>query len=189
MINIAIFASGQGSNAQKIIDYFKDSETVNIQLIVSNKIDAPVLNLAETAGISTLVLNTKAFYQSEQLLVELCQFKIDWIVLAGFLWLVPDYLVRSFHRRMINIHPALLPNYGGKGMYGAKVHQAIWEAQESQTGMTIHYVNNQYDDGDIIFQAACGLTNEDKPEDIARKVQQLEHQYFPEIIDVLLKVA
>ncbi len=189
MINVAIFASGRGSNAQKIIDYFKNSEFIKIQLIVSNKMDAPVLDVAEAAGISTLVLNTRAFYQSERLLIELHQFKIDWIVLAGFLWLVPDYLVRSFYRRMINIHPALLPNYGGKGMYGMKVHQAIWEAKERQTGVTIHYVNEQYDDGDIIFQAACAITHEDKPENIAEKVQQLEHQYFPEIIDVLLKVG
>ncbi|NJK84527.1 MAG: phosphoribosylglycinamide formyltransferase [Saprospiraceae bacterium] len=189
MINIAIFASGKGSNAQKIIHYFKHSEIAKVQLVVSNKMDAPVLGIAEAAGISTLVLNTKAFYQSEQLLVELRQFQIDWIVLAGFLWLVPDYLVKAFHRRMVNIHPALLPRYGGKGMYGKKVHQAIWVAKEPQTGMTIHYVNEQYDDGDIIFQAACALTQEDSPEDIARKVQQLEHQYFPEIIDLLLKVA
>ncbi len=189
MINIAIFASGKGSNAQKIINYFKNNEIVNVQLVVSNKSDAPVLEIAEVAGISTLVLNAKAFYQSEQLLVELRQLKIDWIVLAGFLWLVPSYLVKAFHGRMINIHPALLPNYGGKGMYGMKVHQAVWEAKETQTGMTIHYVNEQYDDGDIVFQAACTLTHEDNPENIAKKVQHLEHQYFAEIIDILLKVA
>ncbi|MEM8527083.1 MAG: phosphoribosylglycinamide formyltransferase [Bacteroidota bacterium] len=186
MTKIAIFASGRGSNARKIMDYFRDKSEVEVALIVSNKQNAPVLELASDHQISSLVLHKSSFYHSDEILQELRAFEIDFIVLAGFLWLIPEYLIKAYPKRIINIHPALLPSYGGKGMYGMNVHRAVQQAQEQHSGITIHYVNEHYDEGNILFQARCEVSKKDSAEDIAKKVQALEHQYFPAIIEAVL---
>lgn len=186
MQHIAIFASGGGSNARKIIEYFADSPEVKVALVVSNKQGAGVLEIAKTHNIPTQLINRQMFYESEDLLGILRQYHIDFIVLAGFLWLIPAWLVRAYQRRMVNIHPALLPKYGGKGMYGMHVHEAVRAANEPETGITIHYVNEQYDEGDIIFQASCPVAPTDTPADIARKVHELEHLHFSRVIEQIL---
>lgn len=185
--NIAIFASGTGTNAKKIIEYFEGSDDIAIRMIVSNRPGAPVLQIAAGHGIETLLLSRQSFYETTALLDRLEEAGIDFIVLAGFLWLIPAYLVEAYRGRMINIHPALLPGYGGKGMYGMKVHEAVAGSGDSETGITIHYVNERYDEGDIIFQARCPVSPGDTPEDIAHHVQRLEHRYFPIVIEKLLK--
>ncbi len=185
-MNIVIFASGGGSNALKIIEHFKDSPVGKVALVVSNKRNAGVLTIAEAHRIPTHIIERQGFYETEEMLEVLKTHKIDFIVLAGFLWLVPAYLVRAFPRRILNIHPALLPKFGGKGMYGHHVHEAVKAAGETETGMTIHFVNEHYDDGDIVFQAKCPVAMEDSPEDIARNVLALEHRYFPEIIEQVI---
>lgn len=184
--NIAIFASGTGSNARKIIDYFEGHSKIKVVLVVANRPDALVLDMAGAKNISTLVINRNYLYESEQLLAELGRYGVDFIALAGFLWLAPPYLVKAFKNKIVNIHPALLPKYGGKGMYGSRVHEAVKNAGETISGITIHHVNEHYDEGDIIFQATCDITPEDTPATIASKVQQLEHQYFAPIIESLL---
>lgn len=186
MSRIAIFASGTGSNARRMIEYFSDHPTVRVALVVSNKPAAPVLGMAEDRGVATLLVNRRTFYETEELLSELEERGITFIVLAGFLWLIPGYLVRAFSGRMVNVHPALLPAYGGQGMYGMHVHRAVKAAGETESGITIHYVNEHYDEGSIIFQTRCELTAEDQPEDIARKVQALEHRYFAPVVEQLL---
>ena len=186
MRKIAIFASGTGSNAKKIIEYFDAHREIQVALIVSNRADAPVLNHARAHQIDFLVLDRKSFYETSSLLQQLEQHAINFIVLAGFLWLIPPYLVTAYDKRMINIHPALLPKYGGKGMYGMHVHRAVKAANEQETGITIHYVNEKYDDGAVVFQAKTSLSPTDGPETIAKKVQQLEHQHFAPVIEDLL---
>ncbi len=187
MKNLAVFASGTGSNAKKIIEYFRTNPHIRVRLIVSNKKDAPVLGIAREHNIETLVLNRQDFYGTEQLLQQIQVRDIDFIILAGFLWLIPDYLVRAFENRIVNIHPALLPKYGGKGMYGMRVHEAVKAAGERESGITIHYVNENYDEGDIIFQATCVLEPNDTSEDIAHKVQALEHRHFAPVVEKLLQ--
>ncbi len=184
--NIAIFASGGGSNAQKIMEHFQYDETVNIALVISNKRDAGVLKIAESLGIETLIIDRIMFYDSESLMEVLRSKNVDLIVLAGFLWLVPAWLVKAYPKRILNIHPALLPKYGGKGMYGMHVHNAVKAAGESETGITIHFVNEHYDEGDIVFQASCSVDDQDSAHDIASKVLALEHAYFAEIIHAQL---
>ena len=186
MKTIAIFASGRGSNALKIIEYFEGHEHVRVGLIVSNKSEAPVLTMAKQHNVPTLVLERETFYQSRNILENLTIYSIDFIVLAGFLWLIPEYLVQAYEQKIINIHPALLPKFGGKGMYGMHVHRAVREALEQESGITIHYVNTRYDEGDIIFQANCPVLPEDQPADIAHKVQRLEHLHFAKVIEELL---
>lgn len=186
MINIAIFASGTGSNATKIVDYFRDSTSVKVALVISNKATAKVLDMATANQIPTLLINRSDFYQTESLLNDLANYKIDFIALAGFLWLIPSYLVASFPNRIVNIHPALLPKYGGKGMYGSNVHKAVRANNEQESGITLHYVNEQYDEGNIIFQASCLVADTDTAEDIARNVLKLEHYYFSRILATLL---
>ena len=183
MTHIAIFASGSGSNARKIIEYFQRSSVGKVALVVSNKREAGVLAIAAEHGIPTLIIDRQMFYESEEVLALLEDHNIGFIALAGFLWLVPSYLVQAFPRKIVNIHPALLPKYGGKGMYGHKVHEAVKAAGETESGITIHFVNDHYDEGDIIFQAKCPLTRTDTPETIAKKVLQLEHHHFPQIIE------
>ena len=186
MKNIAILASGAGSNAQKIIEYFSNRMDISVHLIISNKKDAGVLSIAKLSGISSLVISKDSFYQSTDLLVALEKHQIDFIVLAGFLWLIPAYLIHNYPDRMVNIHPALLPKYGGKGMYGHFVHEAVHEAKELYSGITIHYVNEKYDEGSIVFQEKCEISPIDQPLDIAKKVQLLEHTYYPVVIDQLV---
>jgi phosphoribosylglycinamide formyltransferase-1 len=184
--NIAILASGAGSNAKKILEHFSDRMDIAVRLIVSNKQEAGVLNIAKGASIDTFVVTRGSFYSSTDLLVELDKRNIDFIVLAGFLWLIPPYLIKHYPDRIINIHPALLPKYGGKGMYGHFVHEAVHLAKDTQSGITIHYVNEKYDEGSIVFQERCEIFPSDQPEDIARKVQVLEHSYYPTVIDQLV---
>lgn len=186
MKNIAIFASGTGSNATKIVDHFNHHASINVALIISNKKTAKVLDMAKSNGIPTLLINRTSFYQTEDLLTDLANHQIDFIALAGFLWLIPPYLVKAFPNKMVNIHPALLPKYGGKGMYGQHVHQAVRENNESESGITLHYVNEHYDEGNIIFQAACRVTATHSAKDIAQNVLALEHYYFPRILETLL---
>jgi phosphoribosylglycinamide formyltransferase-1 len=185
-MNVAIFASGTGSNAKKIIEYFKDSPDVRVALIVSNKKDAGVLDIAREHDLPTQVIDRQMFYETQDLLGILKKHKIGFVVLAGFLWLVPSYLVKSFPKKMLNIHPALLPKFGGKGMYGMRVHEAVKETGETETGITIHFLNEHYDEGNIVFQISCPVSPDDSPADIARKVQQLEHRHFSFVIEKLI---
>jgi phosphoribosylglycinamide formyltransferase-1 len=184
--NIAILASGAGSNAQKILEHFSNRMDITVRLIVSNKQEAGVLNISKAASIDTFVVTRDSFYSSTDLLVELNKRNIDFIVLAGFLWLIPPYLIQHYPDRIINIHPALLPKYGGKGMYGHFVHEAVHLAKDNHSGITIHYVNEKYDEGSIVFQERCEILPSDQPEDIAKKVQVLEHSYYPTVIDQLV---
>lgn len=186
MKQIAIFASGGGSNALKIIEYFKQSPSVSVSLIVCNRRNAGILEKAKIHNIETLLINKAYLYDTQDILEELSNRNIDLIVLAGFLMLIPEYLVDRYPEKIINIHPALLPKYGGKGMYGIHVHQAVKEAGEAYSGMTIHYVNKRYDEGNIILQRKCRLAKKDSAEDIARKVLKLEHKYYPKTIAKLL---
>jgi phosphoribosylglycinamide formyltransferase-1 len=184
--NIAILASGAGSNAQKILEYFSDRMDIAVRLIISNKKEAGVLNIAKLASIDTFVVTRDTFYSTTDLLIELDKRNIDFIVLAGFLWLIPPYLIQHYSDRIINIHPALLPKYGGKGMYGHFVHEAVHLAKDTHSGITIHFVNEKYDEGSIVFQERCEILPSDQPEEIAKKVQVLEHSYYPTVIDQLV---
>ena len=184
---IAVFASGAGSNARKIIDHFKGSNLGTVALIVCNKPNAGVVEIAEKENIPLLMIERKRFADGDAYLPELTRAGTDLIVLAGFLWKIPQALVDAFPRRIINIHPALLPNYGGKGMFGHHVHQAVITAGELQSGITIHYVDEHYDNGDIIFQAACPVLPGDTPEILAARIHQLEHNHFPLVVEDVLK--
>jgi phosphoribosylglycinamide formyltransferase-1 len=184
---LAIFASGSGTNAQAIVDYFKDRENYVVKLILSNNPDAFVLERAKNLNIPTEIFNKETFYQTQNILQILEKENIGLIVLAGFLWLIPDYLLKNYPNRIINIHPALLPKYGGKGMYGMRVHEAVIANHDVETGITIHYVNEEYDKGNIIFQAKCPIEPNDTPESIANKVHILEHEHYPKVIEKLLK--
>lgn len=186
IVNIAIFASGSGSNARKIMEHFQSSEVGRVVVVVCNKMNAGVIGIAHEFGVPVEFIDRKYFYESEDLLNVLGRYGTEFIVLAGFLWLVPGYLVKAYPDKIVNIHPALLPKYGGHGMYGHHVHEAVKAAGEQESGPTIHYVNEHYDEGDIIFQTSCQLSPEDTPEDIARKVLDLEHKYYPRIIEQVL---
>lgn len=188
MKRIAIFASGSGTNAENMIHYFSGSTTVKISLIVSNKNDAFVLERAKNHKIPSVVFTNKQM-QNESELLNLLLENADFIVLAGFLLKVPTNIIEAFPDKIINIHPALLPKFGGKGMYGMYVHEAVKANQETETGITIHYVNENYDEGAIIFQASTNVDLEDTPESIAQKVHALEYEHFPKIIDQVLKNA
>lgn len=187
MTRLAIFASGRGSNALTIIKYFQNNPEIKVNLIVSNKATALVLNLGKQFDIPTMVIDRKNFYQSSSILKALDNHQTDLIILAGFLWLIPGYLVNAYNNKILNIHPALLPKYGGKGMYGMNVHKAVHAAKEKEAGITIHYVNERYDEGNIIFQAKTEIVAEDSPEMIAKKVLALEHKYFPIIIEKVIQ--
>lgn len=184
--NIAIFASGGGSNALKIIQYFEKNQNIKVGLMICNKSNIGALEIAENYSIPSIVIKRNQFYETEEILALLTFHKIDFLVLAGFLWLVPLYLVKAFPNKILNIHPALLPKYGGKGMYGHFVHEAVKEAGEKESGMTIHFVNDHYDEGGIVFQAKCQIEPDDSAEDIARKVLALEHQYYASVIENVL---
>jgi len=184
MKKIAIFASGSGSNAENIVQYFREKENLNVECICSNKADAYVLERAKKLNIPAKVFSREDFYSSDLIVNYLKKKDIDLIVLAGFLWLIPQNLTDNF--TIINIHPALLPKYGGKGMYGQKVHEAVISNGEKISGITIHYVNEKYDEGQIIFQATCEVLPEDTADDVASKVHKLEYEYFPKVIEKLL---
>jgi phosphoribosylglycinamide formyltransferase 1 len=182
---IVLFVSGSGTNARNIIQYFSGNEQIKVDSLWSNKPDAYALVRAAALGVDTFVFNRKQFYETGEVVEKLKNCDIDLIVLAGFLWLVPDNLIDNF--QIINIHPALLPKYGGKGMYGMKVHQAVVDNRDTESGISIHFVNQKYDEGEVIFQAKCPVLPTDSPEDIAKKVHELEYQYFPVVIEQLLQ--
>jgi len=185
-INIAIFASGNGSNAQNIAEYFTGADRVNISRIYTNKPDAYVLERARKLGIPAMGFNKKQLNETGEVLQQLKDDATDFVVLAGFLLKVPDAVIDAFPQRIVNIHPALLPDYGGKGMYGMRVHEAVKAAGDDKSGITIHYVNSAYDEGNIIFQAWVPLESSDTPDDIAEKVHKLEYEHFPKVIDELI---
>lgn len=182
MKKIAIFASGSGSNAENIITFFAKDPEITVDSVFCNVPDAFVLKRAEKYQIPAYIFTREELRNPEKLLKELQAKHIDFIVLAGFLWLIPSFITAAYPNRIINIHPALLPSYGGKGMYGEKVHQAVIAAKEKQSGITIHYINEHYDQGDIIFQAKCDITPQDTPDTLAQKVHALEYEYFPGVI-------
>ena len=183
MHKIAIFASGNGTNAERIIKYFKDKKNINIGLILTNKRDAYVIQRAKRYNIDVKIFNRDEFYNNNNVINLLKERKINNIVLAGFLWLIPNNLIKAFSNKIINIHPALLPKYGGKGMYGMNVHKAIIENKEKESGITIHLVNEKYDEGKIIFQAKCKIENSDTSAILAEKIHKLEYEYFPKVIE------
>jgi len=183
MQKIVVFASGAGSNAKKIIDYFQGHKLITVSLIVCNKPGAGVLSIAEEAGIPTLLIEKEKFFRGNAYIDELKERGIGFIVLAGFLWKIPDALIKAYPGKIINIHPALLPNYGGKGMYGGFVHEAVITNKDKESGITIHYVDEHYDHGDIIFQARCTIEEGDTPEMLAKKIHLLEHEYYPKVIE------
>jgi phosphoribosylglycinamide formyltransferase-1 len=184
MKKIAIFASGSGTNAQNIIEYFQGNRHVIVDSLWSNNENAYALIRAEKLGVESFTFSREEFYQSIDVLEQLTERKIDLIVLAGFLWLVPKYLTEEFP--IVNIHPALLPKYGGKGMYGNFVHEAVLKNKDKVSGISIHYVNQRYDEGNIIFQATCDLDRGDTPDDVAAKVHQLEYEHYPRVIEEVL---
>ncbi|NDV97239.1 phosphoribosylglycinamide formyltransferase [Dysgonomonas sp. 521] len=187
MMNIAIFASGSGSNAENIANYFKGNKEVSISLIISNKKDAYVHERAKKLGIKSVTFTKSEFESTNHVLEYLKDHDIDFIVLAGYLLKVPENILLAYPHRIINIHPALLPKYGGRGMYGDNVHKAVVEAGEKESGITIHYVNENYDEGAVIYQAKCAVLPGDTYEDVAKKVHTLEYTHFPVIIEDVLK--
>lgn len=183
---IAVFASGNGSNAEEIFKYFKDHQRIEVTHLLTNKKDAPVVARADRFNIPVLFFNRTTFYQTEDIPELLLSHHIDLIVLAGFMWLVPSGLVRAFPDKIINIHPALLPKYGGQGMYGSFVHEAVIAAKEKESGITVHFVNEKYDEGNIIFQAQCPIDAMDNSDTLASKIHELEHRFYPKVIEDLL---
>lgn len=181
--NIAIFASGSGSNAENIIRYFQGNDSVQVSLILSNKSDAYVLERAHRLKVPSYVFPKEDWLAGDEILAVLQEHRIDFVVLAGFLIRVPDLLLYAYPNKIINIHPALLPKFGGKGMYGDCVHEAVVAAGEKESGITIHYINERYDEGNTIFQATCPVLPEDTPEEVAKKVHALEYKYFPLVIE------
>lgn len=184
---IAIFASGSGSNAQRIMEHFKRNPDSEVALVLTNNPDAYVLQRADNFEIPTHIFDRKEFYESSSVVNLLKNLNIDLVVLAGFMWLVPGSLLAAFPNKIINIHPALLPKYGGKGMYGDRVHQAVLANKEEESGITIHFVNEQFDEGEIIYQSKYRIEKDDDLEMVKFKGQQLEHTHYPKVVESLLK--
>lgn len=184
--NIVIFASGSGSNAQRLLEHFEHHPAIRVAALFSNNPKAYALKRAETFHVPAFLFTRDEFYNTDKVLEQVQQFNPDLIVLAGFLWLVPNNLLRAFPNRIINIHPALLPKYGGKGMHGINVHSAVLKAQEPESGITIHYINEEYDKGEFILQERCPVQATDTPEELAARVLQLEHKHLPEVVERLL---
>lgn len=187
MKHIAIFASGKGSNAQAIIEHFKNHSSIKVAFVVTNNPEAGVIKIAHQHKIMSAIVSKNFFGNEESMDKLLRSLNIDLIVLAGFLQLIPEFLIKKFPNRIINIHPALLPKHGGKGMYGKKVHEAVLTSKDSETGITIHYVNEKYDEGKVILQKQILLTSNDTVETVSEKIQQLEHEWLPKTIEELLK--
>lgn len=184
---IAIFASGSGSNAQKIMEHFKKHNDAEVAIVLSNNPDAFVLQRADNFEIPTHIFNRREFYDTDAVVNLLRNLQVDIIVLAGFLWLIPENLLKAFPNKIINIHPALLPKYGGKGMYGDKVHQSVLNNKEDESGITIHFVNEHFDEGEIIHQSRFKIDKGDDLKMIKFKGQQLEHLHYPKVVEQLLK--
>ncbi|MDR2834861.1 MAG: phosphoribosylglycinamide formyltransferase [Bacteroidales bacterium] len=185
-INIALFASGTGTNVENIFKYFQKNENIRIKCVLCNNKNAYVLQRAKNLELESLLFD-RIMYNDEKLILNYLKIReIDFIILAGFLWLIPEYLINQFPNKIINIHPALLPKYGGKGMFGENVHKAVLENHETITGITVHYVNKNYDEGSIIAQKTVEITKEDTIETIAEKIHILEQKYFPQIIENIL---
>ena len=187
MKRIAIFASGSGTNAQNIIQYFQSNGKAEIVYVLSNKRKAKVLERAINHNVKALCFDRESFYESDEVLNILLDAELDLIVLAGFLWKFPENIINAFPNKVINVHPALLPKYGGKGMYGMNVHNAVVENNETESGITIHYVNENYDEGAIIFQASTAVEAHHTPEDVASNIHKLEYEHFPKVIEGLLE--
>ena len=183
---IAILVSGTGTNAINIIEYFEKNSVADVVLVVSNKTDALAVEKAQNKGVKTVVFNNKSFKKNGAVLDYLSSQSIDFIVLAGFLLKVPNDIIHAYRNKIVNLHPSLLPKYGGKGMYGKRVHKAVTEAQESESGISIHFVNEEYDEGAIIFQAKVSVEKGDSVKVLAQKVQQLEHRFFPKVIEQVI---
>jgi phosphoribosylglycinamide formyltransferase 1 len=187
---IAVFASGSGSNAENIFNYFKNNDNVTISLILTNNPNAGVIERANRLNIPFVVFDKNAFKNTNEIVMLLQENNIDLVVLAGFLWLIPENLIEAFPNKIVNIHPALLPKYGGKGMFGDNVHKAVVEHKETETGITIHFVNQHYDEGKVIFQAKCKVLPTDTFEEVASKIHTLEYEHFPKVIaDLLLTLS
>lgn len=186
MKRIVIFASGSGTNAENIIKFFHNSDNASVIQVLTNNPHAKVLERAKNLKVSALSFNRIAFTKTDNVLKILKASKPDLIVLAGFLWKFPEYILNEFPNKVINVHPALLPKYGGKGMFGMHVHKAVVENNETETGITIHYVNEHYDEGAIIFQAKCEVNKNDSPQDVADKIHKLEMEHFPLVVNKLL---
>jgi phosphoribosylglycinamide formyltransferase-1 len=184
---IAIFASGSGSNAQKLMEHFKRSNEIEISLVLTNNADAYVLQRADNFEIPTHIFDKNEFYKTDEIIDLLKNLEIDFVVLAGFLWLIPRNLIHAYPGRIVNIHPAILPKFGGKGMYGDHVHNAVMAAGEAEGGITIHYVNENYDEGEYIYQARYRIDKNDNLEMVKFKGQQLEHQHYPRIVETIVK--
>ena len=185
MKRIAIFASGSGTNAENIIKYFQNSDSIRVSKVYCNKKDAGVFDRCQRLNVPCVWFSREAFYDSSRVLHDV-QLHADFLVLAGFLWKIPHDFIAAFPNKMVNIHPALLPKYGGKGMYGMNVHKAVKENKESETGITIHFVNEDYDEGAIIFQAKTNVDAQDFPQDIADKIHVLEYEHFPKVIEEVI---
>jgi phosphoribosylglycinamide formyltransferase 1 len=183
MTRLAIFASGSGTNAENIIRYFQNKPWISITCVCTNRPDAYVIERVKKYEIPVLVFSREGFYQTGEVLDYLKQKGTDWIILAGFLWLIPTDLIESYPSKIINIHPALLPKFGGKGMYGPRVHEAVINSRETHSGITIHYVNPEYDKGSIIFQSSCPVNPDETPESLADRVHELEYLHYPRIIE------
>lgn len=186
MKNIVIFASGAGTNAENIIRYFSNEKKAKVTLVLSNKSQAKVLERAATLGVDSIFFDRRQFYETGEVQLLLRNRKADLIVLAGFLWLVPQQIIEEYRGRIINIHPALLPLFGGAGMYGERVHRAVLDAGCRESGITIHYVNEEYDSGDIIFQAKCPVLPGDDADALAARVHALEYMHYPEVISRII---
>ena len=186
MTNVAIFVSGNGTNCENIIQYFKDSKNVRISLVVSNKSEAYALVRAANNGIPTAVVSKQELNDEAFTMALMQKYSIDFIVLAGFLMMIPSFLITHYDRRIINIHPALLPKYGGKGMYGDNVHKAVVENKEAESGITIHFLNERFDEGEHIAQYKCEVLPTDTPDDVASKVHALEYEWYPKVIEKAL---
>lgn len=185
MKRIAIFGSGAGTNAGNILKHFEESEVARVHLVLTNKKNAGIIDRARNYGVPVVIFDREQL-ESGEVLQKLEGHRIDFVVLAGFLWKIPDSIIDRYENRILNIHPSLLPDYGGEGMYGMRVHEAVVENEEEETGISIHYVTADYDEGEVVFQDSVEIDPDDSPEDVAGKVQELEHRHYPSVIEWVL---
>ncbi len=188
MIKLAVFASGNGSNAQCIIQYFKNHPGIEVACVFTNNPNAFVIERSNALGVQSFIFNKKDLYESPLVIEKLQELNISYIILAGFLWLIPENIINAFPKSIINIHPALLPKFGGKGMYGMHVHDSVIMSGETESGITIHLVNKLYDQGDVVFQAKCPIETNETPESLAQKIHVLEHENFPLVIEQIINL-